>query len=397
MKKALIVTTVSGFVPQFEMNNVKILQSLGYEVHYASNYKNPHYGKNQICLDERHVIKHQVDFVRTPFDFVANKKAFIQLKKVMEQEKPNLIHCHTPMGGVLARLVGAKYRKNGLKVIYTAHGFHFYKGAPFKNWLLYYPIEYMLAYQTDFLITITKEDYKRARKLHGLDIAHVYYVPGVGVSSNCEINKSRNIIRESFGWKDDKIIITSVGELNKNKNQSAVITALSQLSEMNIKYIICGEGEYFLQLKRLVHRYKMESRVEFLGYCENIEEILSATDIFVLPSYREGLSIALQEAMAIGLPIIATNIRGNRELVKDRKGGWLVPVGNIKALKLVLQEAIFIYKNNISVLKQMGHYNQKKVKAYSHSVVEQKIREIYIEAEKEEIDLKSYKKLQKRG
>ena len=146
MKKALIVTTVSGFVPQFEMNNVHMLQKMGYEVHYASNFKNPHYGTDNHRLDGTNIVCHQVDFVRSPYQIKQNLLAYRQLKKVIEENEFQLVHCHTPMGGALARLAGSrKQKKQTLRMLYTAHGFHFFDGAPYINWLLYYPIERWLA------------------------------------------------------------------------------------------------------------------------------------------------------------------------------------------------------------------------------------------------------------
>lgn len=386
-KSILIVATVSGFLPQFIMNHVTILQQLGYEVHYASNFKTPHYGKDNQRLKDTNIILHQIDFVRSPYQLFSNLRAYHQLKKIIKQHSFSFIHCHTPMGGCLTRLAVKKKDRKQKKcfILYTAHGFHFYKGAPLKNWLLYYPMEYFLAYRTDFLITITKEDYKRAKKFRGITPNHIYYVPGVGISSFDRIKKSKEEIRKLFGWRKEELIFISVGELNKNKNQRAVITALSQLKESKIKYILCGEGDCFLQLKEFVYQHSMESKVEFLGYREDIEEILNAADVFVLPSYREGLSIALQEAMKSGLPIIATKIRGNRELVQEKKGGWLVPVDDLEALKSALKEAIYFFKVNKEKLKQMGAYNQKRIKANSVSIVNKKIEKIYKTIEKEQV------------
>ena len=165
MKKALIVTHVSGFVPQFEMNNVKLLQELGYEVHYASNFNNVSYGTDNSRLEGTGIVCHQVDFARSPFEFRNNRSAYRQLKQVMREQHFELVHCHTPVGGVYARLAARKHRKNGTRVIYTAHGFHFYKGAPLKFWLVAYPMEWLLAHVTDTLITINEEDFINAQKL----------------------------------------------------------------------------------------------------------------------------------------------------------------------------------------------------------------------------------------
>ena len=183
IKKALIATTVSGFVPQFEMSNVKILQEMGYEVHYASNFENVSYGSDNRRLEGTGIICHQIDFVRSPFQIRENKKAYWQLKKLMQEEKFSLLHCHTPVASVLSRLSASSYQNKtlkakrmkekqvlnayqqvDLKVVYTAHGFHFYKGAPWKYWLLFYPVERWCANVTDVLITMNQEDYERAKR-----------------------------------------------------------------------------------------------------------------------------------------------------------------------------------------------------------------------------------------
>lgn len=373
MKKALIVTTVSGFVPQFEMNNVKILQNLGYEVHYASNYNNPHYGCDNKRLDGTNIIKHQIDFIRTPFNLIKNRKAYRQLKKVVEQEKPKLIHCHTPMGGVLARLVGAKYRKHGLKVIYTAHGFHFYKGAPIINWLLYYPIERMLAHITDVLITINKEDYKIAKKFRS---GALEYVPGVGIDieAHQRMECDQEKIRHKLGISSKDIVILSVGELSKRKNHQVVIKAIAKCKEenQNMKYLIAGEGKERNHLEKLIKRNQLESVVKLLGFQKDIKDILCITDYFIFPSLQEGLPVALLEAVALGIPCIASNIRGNREL--------LFNIHNSVLAKSDKDYVAYIKKilNNPKITHEScEHINQTIYNNYSLQNVGNKMREIY--------------------
>ena len=174
-KKALLVTTVSGFVPQFEMGNVAILKELGYEVHYASNFHNPSYGTDNKRLDGTGIICHQIDFERSPFN-KRNIQAYKQLVNIMKEEKIDLVHCHTPMGAVLARLAA---KKCGIRnVIYTAHGFHFFKGASIKNWLIYYTVERFLSGFTDTQICINMEDYSNAKKFKA---KNVEYIAGVGI------------------------------------------------------------------------------------------------------------------------------------------------------------------------------------------------------------------------
>lgn len=387
IKRALLVTTVSGFVPQFEQSNVAILQEMGYEIHYASNFHHPHYGLDNQRLKGSGIFCHQIDFVRSPFQVAANKRAYLQLLALLKNESFDLIHCHTPMGGVLGRLA-AKYSQKQEKqrayVCYTAHGFHFFRGAPLRNWLFYYPIERWLAHYTDCLITVNREDYQlaktfRLRKRKGIS-GRVERVNGVGIEVGDyqklsgvenEIKKQKIAwIRKKLGIEESMLFFLSVGELNSNKNHKIVIQALAK-SRANIFYAICGEGDSRLLLQRMIQRYHLENRVKLLGYREDILELLRAADVFVFPSLREGLSLSLQEAMASGLPVIASDIRGNRELIKEGKGGWLVKPKDKKGW---IQAIEGLHKAD---LIQMGKYNASCIKKYDKAIVTKQMRAIY--------------------
>ena len=167
MKKALIVTHVSGFLIKFCMNDVEILQKMGYEVHYASNRNEKGYLYEETQLSEHNIIFHHVDIVKSPYMFRMNYHALKQLIQIVNEEDIQLIHCHTPVGGMLGRLAGrfCSLEKKP-KVIYTAHGFHFFKGAPLLNNTIFYTVEKLLAFFTDTLVVINEEDYRSARKLH---------------------------------------------------------------------------------------------------------------------------------------------------------------------------------------------------------------------------------------
>lgn len=330
MKKALIITTVSGFVPQFEMNNVRILQEMGYEVHYASNFRNPHYGKDNQRLEGTGIVCHQVDFVRSPFRIIRNVKAYAQLKRLIQENEFQMVHCHTPMGGVLARLAARKYRQKGTKVLYTAHGFHFYKGASVINWLCYYPVEWLLARWTDVLITINEEDYERAKKFSLPKTGRVEKVNGVGIDitsyQNMQVNREKK--RRELGIAAEDYLLVSVGELTKRKNHQIVIKALAVMREAcmqkRIRYLICGEGPKRDYLEKLVQENGLQEIVLMPGYRMDVKEILAVADCFVFPSRQEGLPVALMEALAAGLPCVCSDVRGNRDLVKQNSVHVLV-------------------------------------------------------------------------
>ena len=332
MKKVLIVTSVSGFVPQFEMNNVRILQKMGYEVHYAANYNMVGYGTDNHRLDHTGIICHQVDFTRSPYNIKRNKKVYLQLKNLMEKENFTLLHCHTPVASVLARLAARQYRKNGMKVMYTAHGFHFFKGAPWKYWCLFYPTERILAHMTDVLITINKEDYLCAKRFCRHTNTKVKYIPGVGIDLNFWSGKDlksgereaiRKEVREHFGLEEDTTGLISVGELIPRKNHEEVIRALVRQKQQGQKfhYFICGHGELQEYLQNLILEWKLSNEVTLLGYCDSnqVRNYLYGMDVFVFPSKQEGLPVALMEAIATGIAVRASNIRGNRDLIRNKE------------------------------------------------------------------------------
>lgn len=391
MKKGLIITTVSGFVPQFEMNHVYILQEMGYEIHYASNFHNPQYGSDNHRLYGTGIICHQIDFVRSPFPIVANIKALRQLLALLQEHRFDLIHCHTPMGGVLGRLAAQCYKKrvrkkeqnkqlgNAMKVIYTAHGFHFYHGAALRNWLFYYPVERWLARYTDLLITINEEDYKRAKAFYWQNWmgkqGMAAKINGVGVDVTYYKNDSYSVeekeaIRRKLKMKKGQLLFLSVGELNGNKNHKVILQALAE-RKADICYAICGKGCYQKRLQRWIKKYGLEDQVKLLGYRADILKLLKASDVFVLPSLREGLPLSLQEAMACGLPVMASDIRGNRELVDQEKGGWLVNPNDWREWKNVIQSV------HLADLDRMGTYNQEKIKNYDKSIVVKQMKALY--------------------
>ncbi len=372
MKKALLVTTVSGFIPQFEMNNVKILQNMGYEVHYASNFRTPSYGNDNSRLEGTGIRLHQIDFVRSPYK-IENWNVYYQLKSLMEKESFDLVHCHTPMGGVMARLA-AHNTKTG-PVIYTAHGFHFFKGAPIKNWLLYYPTEKLLSKYTDQLICINEEDYQRAkRKFYA---KRVTLIPGVGIDAekiqSLSINKEK--MKKELGIPLNNLIILSVGELTKNKNHALLIHSIAKMKQEKICCLICGKGEEEQHLKKLAVNLGVESQIMFLGFRKDIYSIYPIADIFVFPSLREGMPVALMEAMASGLPVICSDIRGNRDLVQDKKGGILLKDHDLKAYSLAIKDLA----KDANKRAKMGRYNQQKIKDFEYRKVTRIMKRVYQE------------------
>lgn len=393
-KKALLVTRVSGFIPQFEMNNVRILQEMGYEVHYAANYNVVVYGNDNSRLDGTGIIRHQVDFERSPFSKNV-KISYKQLEKLMLEGEYDLIHCHMPMSGVVTRIAAQKVRKKtgrNTPVIYTAHGLHFYTGAPLKNWI-YYPIERYLAKYTDRLILINDEDFKRAGKFPVR--GKVEHTKGIGMDLSKyakyqnEIKRKKDrAIYKRFGIDEGSKIIVSAGELSQRKNHMCVIEAMAQIKDLDIVYLICGTGAMEQELKKKAVELGVEKKVFFAGYVKDIPDVFSECDCFVFPSFQEGLPVAVMEAMAVGLPVIASEIRGITDLIEHTKGGYLVhgfdPVDYSVKIRRMFTE-----KEGKSAVKreerrqQMGRCNIEKIKEFSIEVVDRQMRKIYAEIKDE--------------
>jgi glycosyltransferase involved in cell wall biosynthesis len=364
--KILFVTTISNTVNAFLIPHIKMLMEHGHQVDVAFN----------IDQDVRPDIEklgckvHIIPFQRSPLR-KENYQAYKALKKVIIDEKYELVHAHTPVASTIARL--ACRDLENVKVFYTAHGFHFYKGAPIKNWLIYYPIEKWLSKYTDVLITINKEDYQRAKA--SFKAGKVEYVPGVGL----DIGKFTNVMidkhakRKELGLSQEAFVVLSVGELNKNKNHETVIRALAKLNNPKIHYVICGQGPLENYLKDLAKGVGLKEQIHLLGFRRDIGEICKASDVFVFPSLREGLPVALMEAMVTGLPVVCSDIRGNRDLIADGKGGYLVDPNNVDKFARSIESLLTHTERRLT----MASFNMEVVKLSDSSNVNKRLQEIY--------------------
>lgn len=375
MKKALIVATVVGFIAGFEKNDIKILQNLGYQVHYAANCDVFGNEKMLSDLNSMGVVKHHIPFARNPLN-KNNISAYKMLSSIIKNEKFDIIHCHTPVGGVLTRIAARKFRKKGTKVIYTAHGFHFFKGAPIKNWLLYYPVEWFYSFFTDEIITINKEDYARAQ--NHMHAKHFTYIPGVGVdtkkfSPKLLTNQSKKDKLKELGIPDNKFILLSVGELQDRKNHIVVINALSELKNANIIYLIAGVGELYDKYQEIIERSGMSDSIRLLGYRTDVKELCEISDCFVHPSIREGLGIAPLEAMACGLPLISSNINGIKDYTEDGETGCCVNPKSVEEMKA----AILKMNSDSEFRKKCGIHNISVADRFSIEKTNQIMKELY--------------------
>lgn len=375
MKRVLILTTISGFLTQFEMNDVSILKELGLEICYASNFRNPVYHTDKQVLEQKGIRLFQIEIEKSPLHILRNCRAFLQIGRLIRTEQIELVHCHNPMGGVLGRLAAFFYHKKNIKIIYTAHGFHFYKGAPAKNWLFYYPVEVLLARMTDCLITINTEDERRAKTFSLRKNGFTVQIPGVGVKTE-QFRKTagrREQVRKELGIREEEFFILSVGELNQNKNHEVILRAVAELKDSRIKYGICGKGGREKRLRKLAKKLGIEKQVTLFGFRNDIPRILQSADCFAFPSKREGLGIAAIEAMAGGIPLITSDCRGTREYMEDGVTGYMCKDNQTKTYA----QAIRQMKEDKALRAEMGKNCREKAKHFDLSRTDRIMRKVY--------------------
>ena len=368
--RVLYVTTISLTMNSFFKPHIEMLVREGHNVDIACNF-------NDLALDKLYdklgCNFYQIDFSRSPLS-KDNIKAYGQLKKVIEKGNYDIVHCHTPNASVITRLACRKFRKkNGLNVFYTAHGFHFYKGAPKLNWMIYYPVEKFCSRFTDKLITINKEDYEVAKSK--FKAKEVHYVPGVGIDlsrfENVEVDRAAK--RREIGVPEDAFLLLSVGELNDNKNHQIIIKALAKLNNPKAHYAIAGVGDKRDYLLELANNLGVAEQVHLLGYRNDIPELNHSADVFCFPSLREGLGLAAIEAMACGLPIVTSNVHGINDYSKNGKTGFKYSPFDVDGFS----KGLLALTKNIAPYQEISFYNIRIAEKYKKENILIKLEEIY--------------------
>ena len=374
MKKVLFISNIAGKkgIDNFALANIAAAKNQGLEFHTAINYSSVPPEVLDSDSKKYGVHLHHINVCRNPFS-VSNFCAYKELVSLIKKENIDYIHCNTPVGGLLGRLAGKKCRVK--KVIYQAHGFHFWKGAPLKNWLFYYPIERWLAHYTDALITINKEDYERAQHFKLRNNGKVYYVPGVGIDlSQYELSENtRELKRKELGLKETDVALISMGDLIDRKNYPVAIEAVAKANNPNLQYFICGKGPEEEKLKRMAVDLGVKDQIHFLGFRTDIKELLKAADIFLFTSKQEGLARSLMEAMASGLPCVASRIRGNTDILSGTEGGFLCETDNVVAYV----EKINLLAKKTNLREKMARNNLITIQNFSTGTVISEISKDY--------------------
>ena len=375
MKKKVLfaATVVKTHIMEFHVPYLKLFQDMGWETAVAArnDYENP-----EDCVIPYCDHYYDIPIERLPWK-VGNIRAYQQMKQLIDRENYDIIHCHTPMGAMIARLAAIGARKKGTKVLYTAHGFHFYKGASPVHWLVYYPVEWVLAHVTDVLITMNKEDFALARKK--MHAKRLEYIPGVGIETSRfrAGTAGRLEKRQELGFEPEDFLILTVAEMTKNKNHSTVLKALALLKDKpefaSMRYLICGRGENEQNLRQEARELGIEDHVVFLGYRHDVPDLLRCSDLFAFMSFREGLPVALMEAMSSGLPVICSRIRGNTDLVDQDVEGMIAE----NTPQAVAEGILELYRNP-EKRQRYGIAAAEKVKQFDAENVHRIMKEIYL-------------------
>lgn len=372
--KLLYILNAANRVNNFSHASMLAALDLGIEFHIAGNWGYASDAERKQDEEKYGIRIHQVDIERSPYS-LKNIAAYKHIVSIIQDEQIDCIHCNTPVGGLLGRLAGKKCKVK--KVIYQAHGFHFYKGAPLTNWLIYYPIERWLARMTDALVTINKEDFEQAKYFRLRKNGQAYYVPGVGIEparyiADPSVRESK---RAELGLAMDAVMLISMGDLIDRKNYPTAIQAVAKADDANLQYFICGKGSAEKDLQDLAEKLGVGKQVHFLGYRADVRELLHAADIFLFTTKQEGLARSLMEAMASGLPCVVSNIRGNVDLIEGGEGGFLCETEDVNAYASALQKLAV----EPALREKMQKRNLKVIRRYDISVVTQDMRRIYQE------------------
>lgn len=357
MNKRILITSTDLMMVQFLVPHVRNLAQNGYEVEIACSDVGGRMEeiREKLCGCARAI--HTVRLKRSPLAPV-NTLGYGDMRRIIDAGHFDLIWTNEPVMGVVTRLASQKARKSGTKVLYMVHGFHFFDGAPKANWLLFYPVEKMMAPKADVIATVNHEDYRRALNMGAHKVA---YIHGIGINTE-RMNQvgEAGSIRSELGLSADAFIVLSVGELNRNKNHAAMIRALARLQDPNVHYVVCGKGDQLDALQKQAAEAGLQGQVHFLGYRQDIPAICRQADLFAMPSYREGLPVASLEAMYCGLPLVASKIRGLTDIVENGRSGFLCDPDDAEAFA----DAIAALRRDPALRNDMAAVNRERVVPY---------------------------------
>lgn len=378
MPKILELCAVEMTVKYLLLPLIDKLENEGYEVEIACSR-----GEEAKTLEKKGYVFKFVNIDRKVSLF-SNIKSIIEIYKIIKKGKYDIVHVHTPAASVMGR-IAAKLSGVPL-IIYTAHGFYFHEGMSRAKYNTILKIEkYLAKYFTDFIFSQSEEDRKTALKNHFIDKNKILTISnGVDTQGsfnpiNIERDKIDELYKEFNLEKNDKIV-TFVGRLVKEKGVIDLLEAFNNINfndEAKVKLLIIGDVAQSERDKDIINElenYKDNPNIIFAGRRNDINNILYFTDVFCLPSYREGMPRSIIEAMAMECAVVATDIRGSKEEVIDGKTGFLVPVNSVNILGDKIKELI----EDEKLLKKMKNAGRRRAeKLFDEKEIVKKQLEIF--------------------
>ena len=336
MKVLIIANYAKEHINKFHIPTIKAFKDMGWQVDVACN-----------ADDEVKYCDHiyNLPMERNPYRF-QTFKAIKQLKEIIKSNNYDVVHCHTYAGKFIGILAAKSFRKDGLKIVYSAHGFQYYKNAPLYNWLIFMPIDKWLVKNVDLLITSNQEDYETAHK-YNFNAKNIVKCCGVGIKTDKfdKQIKTKEEVRKELNIPNDAFVLIYVAELNHNKNQQMLLKAYKELENKipNLYMLLVGPDHYNGKIQNIIKNNGWMNNIKCLGWRSDIPDLIKASDVAVPSSYREGFGLNILEYMYCKIPVVATNNRGHKETIKDWETGFLVPSNDYE---LMSQYVLNLYEDN---------------------------------------------------
>lgn len=372
-KKALLLAPMGSVHRRFNKANIDALHALGYEVELCANFENGEGPEihNQKYINEckdNGIAVHSIPFAR--HSLTGCLRCMPQLRSLLANNKYDIVHAHTETGGLLLKFAHSVKRNS--KFIYTPHGMSFWKGSSIRSQLVYKPLERWICSGMDMNLGMNREEVDCLERWNKNSATYIHGI-GLNVSRMQSPVRIRIEVRREFGLSELDKFIVSIGELDDNKNHITVIRALAQLGRSDFKYVVCGVGPNKELLLEEATKLGVKNNVLLVGYRSDVPDILNAADIFVFPSYHEGMPVSALEAMACGLPIICSEIRGNVDIIREGDNGYLFQPSDVETLARKLEYLL----DDAEKRKVMGLKNKENVKDFSLESVTEELKRIY--------------------
>ncbi len=348
-KSLLIVATVAGTIQAFLTPYATHFRGVGWRVEAAANgaSSNP-------SLTAAFDRVHELPLTRSLRDVRGMQRAWRALEEILESP-PAIVHVHTPIASFLTRLLIRRLPADRRPlVVYTAHGFHFHEGGRMLTNAVFRTAERLAGRWTDRLIVINDEDETAARRYRIVSERRLVRMPGIGLdterySPSAVDAEAAARLRYDLAIPAGAAIFAIVGELNRNKRPTDAIAAIAEMRDATAQLVFAGRGPARVALEAYSREAGVADRVHFLGEVPDVRPIVLAATALLLLSKREGLARSVMEALALGVPVIASTARGNRQLVAD-DAGLLIETGDVRGLA----EAMDWMLDNPDARRRMG-------------------------------------------